>query len=542
MVPPAPSPMKSTREPRLLALRRVRPLALLDLAEQQVAHRLTWAARPRSQPTPAAPPTGVPQGLGAGVVGVAELRAVRRQRGAAAGHDERVDGRQRQQPVAEHLVAVRLAGHRRATTGPRRASARRVRRALAPRASAGPARTRRARSGTCRRRTSRRARTTPRIGDRSGRAELLHREVGAEVVRDRVEAARVHDPGAGALGGGVVVEVHPVHELGLAGQVDVVGARLGAGGDERLAVLQVGADRGDHDLVRAATSAQPGGVRGVDDEQVELGQRRVDPRQAVAHLSSLSRLRPASAQRSPSGRCAARYSAVSAAGEAGGAEDDEVEVTLAGAAMPPCSHSRVSAAPAVQPEDDGTSLASVTRRTVEAGTGRGRESVDDEAEYADVGGRWGDAGALRRLPRLHPARGRGPGADHAGPLLHRLGQGVERRQPRRLRLPDAPSTACATASAAAGGAERPDRAAAGHRLRRDGTDRRRHRRRRAPGARRPHPAQPRRRGAALLRPAHRAADRRRARRTRRAPSRAGCPARSPSSPPTTTSTSPKEHA
>ena len=66
-------------------------------------------------------------------------------------------------------------------------------------------------------------------------------------MRDRVEAAGVHDPRAGRDGTVVVLEVHPVDELRLAGEVDVVGARGRAGGDERLAVLQVGTDRGDHD-------------------------------------------------------------------------------------------------------------------------------------------------------------------------------------------------------------------------------------------------------------------------------------------------------
>ncbi|MEZ5194136.1 MAG: hypothetical protein R2734_17745 [Nocardioides sp.] len=58
------------------------------------------------------PGGGVPQGLGAGVVGVAEVRPVRRQRGAAAGHHERVDRGEREQPVAEHRVPVRRAGDR----------------------------------------------------------------------------------------------------------------------------------------------------------------------------------------------------------------------------------------------------------------------------------------------------------------------------------------------------------------------------------------------------------------------------------------------
>ena len=90
-------------------------------------------------------------------------------------------------------------------------------------------------------------RATPRIVTGPVGAELLDGEVGAEVVRDRVEAAGVHDPGAARLGGRVVGDVHPVHELGLAGEVDVVGAGRGARGDQRLAELLVGPDGRDHD-------------------------------------------------------------------------------------------------------------------------------------------------------------------------------------------------------------------------------------------------------------------------------------------------------
>src|SRR3954468_15183076 len=50
--------------------------------------------------------------------------------------------------------------------------------------------------------------------------ELLDGEVGAQVVRDRVEAAAVDDPGAALYGLLVVAHVHQVDELGLAGQVN----------------------------------------------------------------------------------------------------------------------------------------------------------------------------------------------------------------------------------------------------------------------------------------------------------------------------------
>ena len=78
--------------------------------------------------------------------------------------------------------------------------------------------------------------------DRHALGELVDGEQHAEVVGDRVKAARVHEPRAGALRLLVVAQPHLVDELGLAGQVDVVGAGGRAGGDERLAVVDVRAD------------------------------------------------------------------------------------------------------------------------------------------------------------------------------------------------------------------------------------------------------------------------------------------------------------
>ena len=143
-------------------------------------------------------------------------------------------------------------------------------------------------------------RTTPRSRTGPVARELLHGVQRTEVVRHGVEAAGVHDPGAGALGGRVVGEVDPVHELGLAGQVDVVGAGLRAGGDQRFAVREVGPDGGDHDPGRLGDVGQRGRVGGVG-----VQQWHVHP-EPVADRPSLSRLRPASAQRRPVGACAAR--------------------------------------------------------------------------------------------------------------------------------------------------------------------------------------------------------------------------------------------
>lgn len=76
--------------------------------------------------------------------------------------------------------------------------------------------------------------------------QLLDREQHPQVEGDGVEAAGVHEPGAGADGRRVVPEVHAVDELRLARQVQVVRAGLGARGHERLAVPDVRPHRRDH--------------------------------------------------------------------------------------------------------------------------------------------------------------------------------------------------------------------------------------------------------------------------------------------------------
>ena len=109
---------------------------------------------------------------------------------------------------------------------------------------------------------------------------LLHGVEDAQVVRDRIEATGVDDPRAGGHGRVVVLEVHPVHELGLTGQVNVVGPGLGAGGHQRLAVVEVRADRGDDDACRLRHVRQRSRVVGVRDD---------DPgRRDVGHLGGQS--------------------------------------------------------------------------------------------------------------------------------------------------------------------------------------------------------------------------------------------------------------
>ena len=135
--------------------------------------------------------------------------------------------------------------------------------------------------------------------------QLPHGVPAAQVVRDRVEAAGVHHRAPGALAGGVMGEVHAVHELWLAGQV--ARSRCRPGRRPRRAAprtAEVRADRADHHPGARGDVGEPVGARTSAMQQGELGQRRVDPRRAVPAPSARAcGLRPASAQRSPAGLC-----------------------------------------------------------------------------------------------------------------------------------------------------------------------------------------------------------------------------------------------
>src|SRR5262249_37723780 len=86
--------------------------------------------------------------------------------------------------------------------------------------------------------------------DRNPLGHVVDAEESSQVVRDRVEAARVHESRAGALRLLVVAKPHEVYELGLSGEVDIVGPGGGACRDYGLAVTDVRADSRDQDLRR----------------------------------------------------------------------------------------------------------------------------------------------------------------------------------------------------------------------------------------------------------------------------------------------------
>jgi hypothetical protein len=88
-----------------------------------------------------------------------------------------------------------------------------------------------------------------------------------EVRRDRVKTGRVHDPGAGVQGDLVRRVVAVPHEQHLTGEVGVGGAGLGAGLDERQAVLDVRPYRRGHRDGRLGQRPERGRIGGVGDDQ-----------------------------------------------------------------------------------------------------------------------------------------------------------------------------------------------------------------------------------------------------------------------------------
>ena len=154
---------------------------------------------------------------------------------------------------------------------------------------------------------------------------VLHGVEHAHVVRDRVEAAGVDDPGPGGDGRVVVLEVHAVDELGLAGQVHVVGAYLGAGGHEGLAVFEVGADGGDDDAGRQRHLDQRPRILGVRDHDARSGDVRHLGRQAGDEGVQLGPVAPGHGPRAALGQVPHQVLGHQAPGETGRAIEDDVE-------------------------------------------------------------------------------------------------------------------------------------------------------------------------------------------------------------------------
>src|ERR1700710_2077979 len=258
-------------EPALGALGLARPFPRGFDLQQQLAGR-----RQRRQhgdrPHPGSQRRDRRQPLGDHVVAVSEVGAVAIERGGGAADDAAVDRRQRHHPATQLAVAPDAEpGRVDLTIGwPSLATA-----ALL----GGPDRLPGAGEAVDRRVVG--AAGEAGVGadvavdlQRHALRQLLDRERGAEVVGERGETAGVDAGSAGAPPRGGMLEPHPVDELGLAGEVDVVAAGRGAGGDERAAVEGVGTDGGDHDPGRLGDLRERGAIGRIGLDQVRHRRRR----------------------------------------------------------------------------------------------------------------------------------------------------------------------------------------------------------------------------------------------------------------------------
>ena len=160
--------------------------------------------------------------------------------------------------------------------------------------------------------------------------QVLDGEHRTEVVRDRVEAAAVHEPRAVEGRGGVVGDVHPVDELALPGDVAVVGAGVGTGADERFAAADVGADGGGHDLGPGREVGQPDRVGRVGDDELDVGHVGPALREVVADPGELVEAATGQRPAQAVGSLAGQVLRGQATGEAGRPEQHQVELAVVG--------------------------------------------------------------------------------------------------------------------------------------------------------------------------------------------------------------------
>ena len=93
----------------------------------------------------------------------------------------------------------------------------------------------------------------------------------------------MHDARTAGFGGIVVFLDHVPHEGRLARQVDVIGAGFDTGRDQRFAIQQIGADRGDDDPRPCDHRVQRRRVRGICLDQGRIGRQA----HLVAHRRKL---------------------------------------------------------------------------------------------------------------------------------------------------------------------------------------------------------------------------------------------------------------
>ena len=156
-------------------------------------------------------------------------------------------------------------------------------------------------------------------GDASGRGE--HAEVG----RDGVEAAGVHDGRPGLTGPGVELVERPPDEEHLSGQVGVVRPGLGAGPGDLLAVGRIGTDGRGEDAGARGQVAQTRRVGRVDRDELPRRRRRT---QLDPEGLELGPRTPCEGDPHAGSRVLGEVGGGQGPDEAGGAVEDDVELAI----------------------------------------------------------------------------------------------------------------------------------------------------------------------------------------------------------------------
>ena len=383
-----------------------RALALRQSAQQDRRTGGTWAAAARP-PTTTDPADDRGELLHGGVVAVGEVRAVALQGGRRASYDERVDRRQRHQPEAGVPVEVRplRGGAHLATLEPGLDLAPL---GVRPASSAGRGRTRSSAEAKVPPESVALLRTMPRIrsgtpGGSCWTVNIAPRSCGME---SKPQACTIRAPVSTARG--VVREVRPVDELRLPGQVDVVGAR-----PRRTRRRAARRARRTGPTVVITTRARLGDVgqrRGVGDvgvQQRQRRERRVVRREAVAHGLELRLVAAGQRPAAAVGRGAGQVVGGEPAGEAGGAEQDDVELArrgtgaLLGSGVRPHSAREPGRAPTCVPPSRAAQ-----RRPRRSGT---TMDIRRRGITTFAVGRDGRRGRLRRAHHRRARLGRAPG-------------------------------------------------------------------------------------------------------------------------------------
>ena len=108
--------------------------------------------------------------------------------------------------------------------------------------------------------------------------EVIVQQPHAQVGRDGVEAAAMHNAPFVGDSGLMMLSNHLVDKGGLTGQVHVVGSVFYAGSDQPGAVLRVGPHRCQNNAAALCESSKTGAVVAVSEEDLKLGRVGVDGR------------------------------------------------------------------------------------------------------------------------------------------------------------------------------------------------------------------------------------------------------------------------